>query len=209
MSRDSLCCTYFTRWEREKFAIQLDRPRSRTVNLPGGPTTKNMSAINSLLNMAAFLSLMLIFVACQFGSMVDALALLKLIGRCCWLSSGWVVNGDVGTLLLEGGCVIWMMSPDPSWLSTYKLGVGLCSPTPLEPKQKNVFNNQTPSLKQDILQLTNLGLSRQFETQHLLWKLVILTVKCLRLEPKKKEYWNKRTAVVWMGEMFVVLNEAL
>ena len=108
----------------------IDRSRSRTHDLPGGPTTKNISAINSLLNMAAFRSLMLILLACQLGSIVEALALLKLIGLCCccWLSSGWVISGDVGTLLFEGGCVIWMMSPDPSWLSTYKLGVGLWRP---------------------------------------------------------------------------------
>lgn len=45
---------------------------------------KWISAMSSLLNMAAFLSLMLILVACQFGSRVEALALLKLMGLGCW-----------------------------------------------------------------------------------------------------------------------------
>ena len=51
-----------------------------------------------LLNIAAFLSRMPVLVACQFGSKVEALALLKLIGLCD------VDNGDVGAL--NGGRVI-------------------------------------------------------------------------------------------------------
>ena len=54
--------------------------------------------MSSLLNMAAFRSCMPVLVACQFGSKVEAFALLKLIGLCD------VVSGDVGTL--DGGCVI-------------------------------------------------------------------------------------------------------
>jgi len=54
--------------------------------------------MSSLLNMAAFRSRMPVLVACQFGSEVDAFALLKLIGIC------ELASGDVGAL--DGGCVI-------------------------------------------------------------------------------------------------------
>ena len=103
---------------------------SKSVLL-GGPTTKKTSAISSLLYMAALRSRMLVLVACQLGSSVDALALLKLIGRL------GVVSGDVGVLepppTPDGGCVIWMISLDwPPWLSTYNTGVGLCNPVTIK-----------------------------------------------------------------------------
>lgn len=84
MGRDCLRATYFFLGRKEKcWRFSLTGQGQGRASLPGGPTTKNMSAINSLLNMAAFRSLILILLACQFGSMVEALALLKLIGRCC------------------------------------------------------------------------------------------------------------------------------
>jgi len=59
-----------------------------------------MSAMSSLLNMAALRSRMPVLVACQLGSSVDALALLKLMGR--W----WhVLGGDVGSTF-DAGSVI-------------------------------------------------------------------------------------------------------
>ena len=93
------------------------------------------------MNIAAFRSLILVLAACQLGSRVEALALLKLMGR-------GEAKGEVG-VLLEGGCVIWMTSPDdgppttpppppPPWLSTYTpmLGVGLFRPTHQKKKER-------------------------------------------------------------------------
>ncbi len=103
------------------FVKSLATEGFKVCYIPDGPTTKNTSAISSLLNIAAFRSLILVLAACQLGSRVEALALLKLMGR-------GEAKGEVG-VLLEGGCVIWMTSPDdgppttpppppPPWLST-------------------------------------------------------------------------------------------
>jgi hypothetical protein len=72
--------------------------------VPGLPTTKRMSAISSLLNIAAFLSLTVGLEACQLGSMVDWPGQVKLKDVLVKLGDA---RGDVGAL---AGCVICIVS---------------------------------------------------------------------------------------------------
>lgn len=73
--------------------------------IPGLPTINRTSAISSLLNMAAFLSLTVDFVACQFGSSVDKLLHVRL--KFVVLMKLGEASGDVGAL---AGCVICIAS---------------------------------------------------------------------------------------------------
>lgn len=77
-------------------------------DLPSLPTTKLMSDINSLLNIAALRSRTVGFVACQFGSPVSMAN--KLFGNWNDADAFWApgdANGDDGAL---HGCVTWVVS---------------------------------------------------------------------------------------------------
>jgi hypothetical protein len=86
---------------RELF-IKMTNTLMRYV--PGLPTTKRMSAISSLLNIAAFLSLTVGLEACQLGSTVDWPGQVKLKDVLVKLGDA---SGDVGAL---AGCVICIAS---------------------------------------------------------------------------------------------------
>lgn len=80
----------------------------RGWDLPSLPTTKLMSDINSLLNIAALRSRTVGFVACQFGSPVSMAN--KLFGIWNDADAFWApgdANGDDGAL---HGCVTWVVS---------------------------------------------------------------------------------------------------
>lgn len=72
---------------------------------PGLPTKNRMSAINSLLNMAAFRSRTVDLVACQFESSVVRLEHVRL--KLLVVIKFGDANGDVGAL---AGCVICIVS---------------------------------------------------------------------------------------------------
>lgn len=73
------------------------------LHLPSQPTTKLMSDINSLLNIAALRSRTVDFVACQFGSPVSMVKILfGIVNDVEQLWAPGDVNGDDGML---DGCV--------------------------------------------------------------------------------------------------------
>lgn len=75
--------------------------------LPSLPTIKLISDISSLLNIAAFRSRTVDFVACQFGSPVSIVNKLFGIVNDVELWAPGDINGDDGIL---DGCVTWIFS---------------------------------------------------------------------------------------------------
>ncbi|KAJ8874118.1 hypothetical protein PR048_024959, partial [Dryococelus australis] len=109
---------YRTPCGKHSLATEILFPKSyeRVSNLPGLPTMKRMSAMSSLLNMAALRSRTVGLVACQLGSMVDwpgdtrlkvVLVAVDVAAVALLLTLLGDARGEVGAL---AGCVICIAS---------------------------------------------------------------------------------------------------